>query len=195
AGDVAARSRQTRDDAGADGVSRHSKNDRDDRCRPLSCEDRSGVMRENDIDLEAHQFGGDLGETLATSLRRANLDRDVAAVDPTKLGHPPHKSGDPLTVGRRRARAQVPDHRHARLLRPRRDRPRSRAEQRDELAPFHDLIPPVLPTERIAHLSYGRSLLHCGISTRVMTAVGHLRQTETLPRTCESWPRYVRLVP
>jgi hypothetical protein len=34
------------------------------------------------------------------------------------------------------------------------------AEQRDELAPFHCPMPPVLPTERIAHLS---RLLRCGI--------------------------------
>jgi hypothetical protein len=36
----------------------------------------------------------------------------------------------------------------------RRKRPRGRgtAEQRDEIAPFHCPMPPVLPTERIAHL-------------------------------------------
>jgi hypothetical protein len=47
-------------------------------------------------------------------------------------------------------------------------RPRDRraAEQRDELAPFHCQMPPVLPTERITHLSYGRRLLRCGISVR-----------------------------
>jgi hypothetical protein len=53
-----------------------------------------------------------------------------------------------------------------RLLRARRERPRRRrtAEQRDDLAPFHYPMPPVLPTETIAHLG----LLRCGISiTRV----------------------------
>jgi hypothetical protein len=40
------------------------------------------------------------------------------------------------------------------LLRPRRERPRRRraAEERDELATLHCSVPPVLPTERIAHL-------------------------------------------
>jgi hypothetical protein len=33
---------------------------------------------------------------------------------------------------------------------------------RDELAALHCPMPPVLPTERIAHLSYGRRLLRCG---------------------------------
>jgi len=54
------------------------------------------------------------------------------------------------------------DHGHCRLLPARRERPRCRAaEQRDEVAPVHCPKPPVLPTERIAHLSYGRRLLHC----------------------------------
>jgi hypothetical protein len=66
-----------------------------------------------------------------------------------------------------------PNHRH-RLLRARRERPRARrtAEQRDEFAPFHSLMPPMLPTERIAHLIYGRRLLRCGISIHAMTAQG-----------------------
>jgi NAD(P)-dependent dehydrogenase (short-subunit alcohol dehydrogenase family) len=42
----------------------------------------------------------------------------------------------------------------SRLLRARHKRPRHRraAEQRDEVAPFHCPVSPVLPTERIAHL-------------------------------------------
>src|SRR5262249_46629217 len=62
-----------------------------------------------------------------------------------------------------REHTQKSDARHrAGLLRARRERPcrRSPAEQRDEGAPFHSLMPPVLPSERIAHLSYGRRLLH-----------------------------------
>jgi hypothetical protein len=51
-------------------------------------------------------------------------------------------------------------------------RGRRAAEERDEHAPFHCPMPPVLLTERIAHLSYGRRLLRCGISTSLMTAVG-----------------------
>ena len=34
----------------------------------------------------------------------------------------------------------------------------------------------VLPRERIAHLSYGRRLLRCGISNRLTTAWGHSRR-------------------
>src|SRR5215831_16872321 len=44
-------------------------------------------------------------------------------------------------------------HRHRGLLPPRRQRPRRRAaNQRNELAASHCPMPPVLPTERIAHL-------------------------------------------
>src|SRR5258708_14150529 len=42
-------------------------------------------------------------------------------------------------------------------------------------------LPCVLTTERIPHLSYGRSLLRCGISSRSMTALGQLRQIDTPP--------------
>jgi hypothetical protein len=43
--------------------------------------------------------------------------------------------------------------RELRLLRACRERPRNRAaDQRDELASFQCPMPPVLPTERIAHL-------------------------------------------
>src|SRR6516162_4003243 len=56
---------------------------------------------------------------------------------------------------------QQPDHRHRRLLRARCERPRGRAaEQRDELAPLHCPMPPVLPTERIAHLGTADCCIH-----------------------------------
>ena len=85
-------------------------------------------MRENDIDLEPDQFGGDLGEALAASLCPANLDRDIATVDPTKFAQPLNESGKQLAAPRRRARAQEPNGRQlAHLLRPRRERPRGAA--------------------------------------------------------------------
>jgi hypothetical protein len=34
------------------------------------------------------------------------------------------------------------------------------AEQREELAPLHSLMPPVLPTERIAHLGTADCCIH-----------------------------------
>src|SRR5262249_187254 len=65
---------------------------------------------------------------------------------------------------------EVANHRHRRLLRARRERPcRRAAEERDELTASHCSMPPVLPSERIAHLRYGRRLLRCGISIRLVT--------------------------
>src|SRR5262245_47641031 len=57
------------------------------------------------------------------------------------------------TLRERCSSAKKPNHRHRRLLRARRERPRRRAaEQRDELAPFQCPGPPVLPTGSIARL-------------------------------------------
>jgi hypothetical protein len=68
---------------------------------------------------------------------------------------------------------QNTDGRGMSLLRPRRDRPRSRAaEQRDERAPFQWPMSPLLPPEDIAHLGGAGDLLHCGISNRLMVANG-----------------------
>src|SRR6516165_6691899 len=60
------------------------------------------------------------------------------------------------------ARMQKTDHTHRRLRRVRRERPRGRraAEKGDELAASHCPMPPVLPTERIAHLGTADCCLH-----------------------------------
>jgi len=50
-------------------------------------------MRENNIHFEPDQFGCDLGKALAASFSPANLDRDVASVDPTEFAQPRHKRG------------------------------------------------------------------------------------------------------
>jgi hypothetical protein len=83
----------------------------------------------------------------------------------------------------KRPPVQKSDHRHPRLLPLRRERPcrRRTAEKRDELAPFHRPMPPVLPAERVAHLSYGRRLLRCGISIQPMSQLGHSRRGRLLP--------------
>src|SRR5262249_45703109 len=71
------------------------------------------------------------------------------------------------------------------LLRARHQRPgcRRAAEQRDERAPFHCPMSPVLPTERIAYLGHGGELLHCGISGPVDVRFGSKADTSTSPIT------------
>jgi hypothetical protein len=82
---------------------------------------------EDDIHLEPDEFGREFGKSLAASLRPAILDRDRAPLDPAELAQPLHKGGGPLAPVRRRARSEEPDHRHSRLLRTRRKRPRDRS--------------------------------------------------------------------
>ena len=50
-------------------------------------------------------------------------------------------------------------------------------------------MPTVLPTERIAHLSYGRRLLRCGISILAMTAWDQLRSSEDVRGTTALAPK------
>src|SRR5215831_6658668 len=72
--------------------------------------------------------------------RRAVFDHDVLALDEacflqalTEGGHEVHSVSE-------RGVPHEPDHRHLRLLRPSRERPRCRAaEQRDELATLHSI--------------------------------------------------------
>src|SRR5262249_47065148 len=59
-----------------------------------------------------------------------------------------------LTSANHRGRRVPSDNRHCRLLRAHRERPRRcrAADERDDVAPFHCPMPPVLPNEGIAHL-------------------------------------------
>jgi hypothetical protein len=137
-GDVAARSRQTSDQAGPDRVRHRREHDRDDRCRMLCREGCRGCHRDNDIDLEPGKLGRDLGEAFLASLRPAILDRDGAILSPTKLAQSLHKSGEALALSRRRGTQESDGRQFARLLRTGREWPHGSraAEQRDELAPF-----------------------------------------------------------
>ena len=107
-GDVAARSRQTRDQAGPDRVRRRREHDRDDRCRLLCREGWRGCHRDNDIDLEPDELGRDFGVALIAALCPAILNREVATLDPTEFAQPLHKSGNPLALDRRRGAPKNP---------------------------------------------------------------------------------------
>src|SRR5579863_3707202 len=85
AGHVAARSRQTFDQASADRVSHNCGYDRDDRSRLLHRDGIVGPCRDDDVDPEPDELGRDLGDALGSSFRPAMLDRDGAPLDPTKI--------------------------------------------------------------------------------------------------------------
>src|SRR5262249_42839135 len=121
---------------GPDRIARKQRNDRDRSCRSLG--DGGDIARNKNIDLVSHQLGSQRRHAVKAGVRPALFDRDIAAFDKSHLSQAFAESGDTIGEPFRRARRKVPDHRHRRLLRPRRERPRRRAaEQRDELAASH----------------------------------------------------------
>src|SRR5262249_15393008 len=58
--------------------------------------------RDNDIDLEPDELGGDFAIALIATFCPAILDRDGAALDPAKFAQPLDESGNKQAPGRRR---------------------------------------------------------------------------------------------
>ena len=79
-----ARSRQARDETGADRIRCSRKDNRYYRCG-LLCGEDCASRRDNDIDFESDELGRDLGVTLASALRPANLEDDVPTFDPAQF--------------------------------------------------------------------------------------------------------------
>src|SRR5262245_27707346 len=69
------------------------------------------------------------------------FDRDVLPLDVTGVTQASVKSREKLACQFERCKVEKPDHRHRRLLRPRRERPRGRraAEHRNERAALHSI--------------------------------------------------------
>src|SRR5262245_56054377 len=83
-------------------------------------------MHENDVDFQPDELGRELSEAFAASLRPTILDDDGAAFYPAEFAQSLNESGRHLALSRRCGRPQEPDGRQlARLLRARRERPRS----------------------------------------------------------------------
>src|SRR5262249_24244118 len=107
----------------------------------------SAAVRDEHGDVQADQLLGERAHPLAVAIRPAGLNPDRSPLGETTLaqtglecGGEMHQAGGGLTV-------EKADHRQRALLRARRERPRRRAaEQRDERAPFHCPMSPVLPT-------------------------------------------------
>jgi hypothetical protein len=138
----------------------------------------------DDIGPERDEFSRVFANVVGIPGRPAGLEAHVAALDPARLLQPLRKlrqRGLELLICGGLAQQHADGAHTLALLRARRERPPggSAAEQRDERAPVHSPMPPVLPTERIAHLSFGRRLLRCGISIRPMSAQGQFRPTRS----------------
>src|SRR5215831_18863863 len=140
-GYVAARARQTCDQAAFQRVGRRSHDDRDALRCALRGADRSGTANYDDIDLRPQQIADQRGYRFDIITIMAKLVGDVAPFDITEVAHPAREFLAEWIVVRG-SRPDVPDTRRlARLLRARRERPsRCRAaEQRDELAALHSI--------------------------------------------------------
>ena len=80
------------------------------------------------------------GSRSILTLGPAVFDRHVLALDIAGFLQALAKCAQAVRERVRRCAVEKPDHRHRRLLRARRERPRRRAaEQRDELAPLHSI--------------------------------------------------------
>ena len=104
---------------------------------------------QDDIRRERDQLRSVSAKAIEIAGAPAVFDPHVAAEGPAQLGQPLRERRDAFQsslIALDRAH-QHADPAHAlALLRPRRERPRgSAAEERDELAPFHCSIAPVLP--------------------------------------------------
>src|SRR5215475_8784461 len=142
-GRVAARARQTRDQAAFQRVARRSHDDRDALRCALRAADRSGAADYDDIDLRPQQIADQRGYRFDIITIMAKLVGDVSPFDITEVAHPAHEFLAEWIV-ERGSRPDVPDTRRlARMLRARRERPCSgAASNSDELAPLHCPAPP-----------------------------------------------------
>src|SRR5262249_26091486 len=91
--------------------------------------------------LTMNQIGGHRRQSINSALRPAIFDRHVAAFDVAGFLQGLTECSRHWLVSGRRLGVEKSDHRHRRLLRARRERPRDgrAAEQRDELAALHSI--------------------------------------------------------
>ena len=97
-----------------------------------------------------------------------------------------------IRCGVRQLAVEITNHRHRRLLRARRERPRRRraAEQRDERAPVHCPVPPVTSRpKRIAHLGTAGDCCAAGFQSRLMSQMGHARRSSGMSAACSLIPQ------
>jgi hypothetical protein len=93
--------------------------------------------------LTAYKVKRQRWHAIEMSFRKAIFDRYVLSFDETRISQTFAKCDSELFGCVVLIGAEKSDHRHRRLLRPRRERPRSRhsTEKGDELAPLH--VPPL----------------------------------------------------
>jgi hypothetical protein len=140
---VAARSGEGGDKAELNRVFVDAEDDGYRRSCRLGRQRRRGTYgRGNHGDLSASQFERERRQLIIETLRRAIFDRHVLALNIAGVFEALTKCAQRLRIRLGRCGDEDPDHRHCRLLRARRERPRggSSAGKRDERAPPHHSI-------------------------------------------------------
>src|SRR5262249_56242465 len=146
AGNVPARLVEAPDDTCLDWIAAEREHDRDRRSRRLGGNDRRSAADCNDYrDPSGDKIGRQHWQSVILTLGPAEGDMNVLAFDIARVPQSQPKCHLVPSRFARRPAAEEPDHRHGRLLRARRERPRRRAaEQCDERAPSyvgHGLLP------------------------------------------------------
>src|SRR5262249_37750776 len=143
AGDVSARLVEPWDEASGDRVGHGRKNDRDRPRLPLDGNGRRGRACQDDVGVQTDQLQRERLYPIGVTARPPNVDPRVAAISPTQVRKRLRECRKAtLLLGFIFvARQEHADASHAvALLRPRRERPRRRAKERDELAPLDHSI-------------------------------------------------------
>jgi hypothetical protein len=129
AGDIAARTVEAGNETQLNRVITDAKDDRNCRGRSFGRDrSRRAAGCRNHRHLASDQISGKFRQSIVFTLCKAGVDREIAALDKAHFAQP----FPPCRIGQRAvAGAEIPDHRHPRLLRPRRERQRRRASERD----------------------------------------------------------------
>ena len=149
--EIAVRPVQAAHHAQRDGIAAHLEHDRDGRGRRFrrECHGSAAGCDEHGH-LLVGQFSRERRQSVVAPFRPSKLDGEVAAFDVSGFGETIAEGADAAGEGVRRFRAEIPDHRHPRLLRLSGERPssrRRRPKQGYELASPH---PPSHQRERSA---------------------------------------------
>src|SRR5262249_44030257 len=118
---------------------------------PLGCERRSYSARCGDhVHGSANQLGRQCRQSIVLVLRPAIFDNGIAALDIARFVEPLVECHEHAGETVRGPAVEKPDHWHCRLLRPPRERPRSRraAEQRDELTALQLIALHLVPSSQ-----------------------------------------------
>jgi hypothetical protein len=108
--------------------------------------------------LTVDKFSCQRRQSIILTLGPAVFDRHIPALDEAGFAQTLAERGHHRGVSARRFAVEPSDHRHRRLLRLRRKRPRGRraAEQRYELAPFHSITSSAISRRRARERSAAR---------------------------------------